>query len=181
MLEVLLGMDFFRCLGNLVLVAFYEGEYFSIPTAANENSIKASWLIILGVRNDGLGVTFYTCSIWNMGSYTMGTCFGAVLEVFMSALRFSFNFFASSLFSCLVSLSFLEFLFLTLLWTPSESDIGGKIFATFRICYFCGWLGWYDTWYVVACHARMHPRCGPYVGTRGWRRQGLCTVLLLCF
>ena len=108
----------------------------SVPTAAKENAIKASWLIILGVQNDVLGVPFSTCSIWNMGSSTTGTRFGVVPAVFHSALRFSFNFFASSLFSCLVSLSFFEFRFLTLLWPPSDSAIGGgKLFTTFRICY----------------------------------------------
>ena len=85
-------------------LSFMRGDILSIPTVANENVIKASWLIILGVRNDGIGVPFSTCSIWNMGSSTMGTRFGVVLAVVMPDLRSSFNFFASSLFSCLVSL-----------------------------------------------------------------------------
>ena len=107
-----------------------------IPTAANKNAIKDSWLIILGVRNDGLGVPFSTFYIWNIGSSTMATCFGVMLAFFLSALRFSFNFFVRSLFSCLVFLSFLEFLFLTFLLTPSEYSIGGGgLFATFSICY----------------------------------------------
>ena len=105
-------------------LSFMMGNILSIPTAANENAIKASCLIIIGVRNDGLGVPCSTCYIWNMGSSTMVTRFGVVLAVVMSALRFKF--FASSLFSCLVSLSFFEFLFLTLLWPPSESAIRGK-------------------------------------------------------
>ena len=115
---------------------FMRGFILSIPTVANENLIKASWLIIPDVRNDALKVPFSTCSIWNMGSSTTGNCFGVVLAVFLSDLRFSFKFFASSLFPCLVSVSFFEFLFLTLLWTPYESAIGGGgLFATFRICY----------------------------------------------
>ena len=112
-------------------LSFMRGDILSIPTAANENIIKASWLIILGVWNDGLGVPFSTCSIWNMGSSTMGTRFEGVLAVVLPALRFSFNCFASSLFSCLVSLSFLEFLFLTLLCPPSESIIVGKTLCHF--------------------------------------------------
>ena len=40
-----------------------RGNILSIPTAANENAIKASWPIILGVYNDGLGVPFSTGSI----------------------------------------------------------------------------------------------------------------------
>ena len=67
---------------------FMRGGIISIPTVANENSIKASWLIILGVRTDGLGVPFSTCSIWNMGSSKLGDFFGVVLAVFLSALRF---------------------------------------------------------------------------------------------
>ena len=142
-------------------LSFTRGTILYIPAASNENTIKSSWLIILGVLNDGLGVPFSTCSIWNMGSYKMGTRFVVVLSVVLTALRFSFDFFAISLFSCRVSLSFLEFLFLTLLWPPSESDIlGKKLFATFRIFQWCGWLGWYDTWCVIARHASMHPWCG---------------------
>ena len=72
---------------------FMRGDIISLPTAANENSIKASWLIILGVWNDGLGVPFSTCYIWNIGSSTWETRFGVVLAVVLSALRFSFNFF----------------------------------------------------------------------------------------
>ena len=92
-------------------------------------------MLILGVRNDGLGVPFSTCSICNMGSSTTGTRFGVVIAVFLSALRLSFNFFTRSLFSCLISLLFLEFLFLTLLWPPSEYAIGGGGGAIFRIPY----------------------------------------------
>ena len=44
------------------------GNIHSIPTAANENAIKYSWLTTLGVQKDGIGVPFYTGSIWNMGS-----------------------------------------------------------------------------------------------------------------
>ena len=61
-----------------------------------------------------------------MGSSTTGIRFVVVLAVFLSALRFSFNIFARSLFSGLVYLSFLEFLFLTFLWPPSESALGGE-------------------------------------------------------
>ena len=132
-------------------LSFMRGHIVSIPTAANENEIKASWTIILGVLNDGRGVTFSICSIWNMGSSTLGTRFGVVLALVLSAFRFSFKFFVSSLFSrlgylslsvsapfssgesmqCLIfCLSFellgLDFIFITLLWPPSESDIGGK-------------------------------------------------------
>ena len=39
---------------------------------------------------------------------------------------FSFNIFVRSLFSRLVFLSFLEFIFLLLFWTPSEIGAGGK-------------------------------------------------------
>ena len=92
-------------------LSFVRGNILFIPTTASENAINASWLIILGVWNDGLGVPCSTCSIWNMGSSTTGTCVGVVLAVFLSDLRFSFNFFARSLFSCLVFLSFLEFIF----------------------------------------------------------------------
>ena len=105
---------------------FVRGDILFIPTASSENAINASWLIILGVRNDGIGVPCSTCSIWNMGSSTTGTCFGVVLAVFLSASRFSLNFFARSLFSCLVFLSFLEFIFFSLFWPPSESAIGGE-------------------------------------------------------
>ena len=106
-------------ISSIVLVmeswlSFVRGDILFIPTAANENTINSSWLIILGDRNDGIGVPCYTCSIWNMISSTTGTCFGVVLAVFLSALRFSFVFFARSLFSCLVFLSFLEFIFLSL-------------------------------------------------------------------
>ena len=111
-------------------LSFMRGDIISIPTSANENAIKASWLIILGVWNDGIVVPFYTCYICKMGSSTIGTFF-VVLAVVLPALRFSFNFFASSLYSCLVSLSFLECLFLTLLWPPSESAIVGKTIRHF--------------------------------------------------
>ena len=66
-------------------MSFMMGNVLSIPTAANENAIKASWLIILGVRKDGLGFPFSTGSIWNMGSSTMGTPFGGVLAVVLPA------------------------------------------------------------------------------------------------
>ena len=175
-------------------MSFMRGDIISIPTAANENAIKASWLIILSVRNYGIGVLFSTSSIWNMGSSTMGTPFGVVLAVVLPALSFSCNFFASSLFSCLVSLALygcaplylgesmrcLSFFFLLnfLVWSfffshsfghPLNFILGEKLFATFRICQWCGWLGWYDTWCVIARHASMHPWCGPYVGLSGWR------------
>ena len=107
-------------------LSFVRGNIIFIPTAANENAINTSWLIIIGVRKDGLGVPYSTCSIWNIGSSTTGTCFGVVRAVFLSDLRFSFIFFVSSLFTCLVSLSFLEFIFLPLFWPHSESAIGGK-------------------------------------------------------
>ena len=78
-----------------------------------------------------------------MGFSTMGTRFGVVLALVLLALRFSFNFFASSLFSCLVSLSFLEFLFLTLLWPTSESVIVGKNSLSLSVFYsgVGGWVG----------------------------------------
>ena len=44
-------------------LSFMRGNIISIPTDSNENAIKASWLIILGVRNDGLGVPISTFSI----------------------------------------------------------------------------------------------------------------------
>ena len=114
-------------------LSFMRGDIIFIPTAASENAIKASWLNILRVQNEGLGVPCYMCSILNIGFSTTGTCFGVVLAFYLSALRSSFNVFARSLFSCLVFLSFLVFIFLSLFWPPSESDIGGgKLFATFR-------------------------------------------------
>ena len=61
-----------------------------------------------------------------MGFYTTETCVGVVLVLFLSASRFSFNIFARSLFSCLVLLLFLEFIFLSLFWPPSEIGAGGK-------------------------------------------------------
>ena len=70
-------------------LSFMSGNILFIPTAANEKASKASWMIILGVQNDGIGVPFSTGSIWNMGSSTMGTPFGVVLEVVMPALSFS--------------------------------------------------------------------------------------------
>ena len=48
-------------------MSFVRGNIIFIPTAASENAINASWLIILGVRNEGLGVPCSTCSIWNIG------------------------------------------------------------------------------------------------------------------
>ena len=126
MLDVLLGMSFFDCLFNGVLVVFCEGDIIFIPTASSENAINASWLIILGVQNADLGVPCSTCSIWNIGFSTLEICFGVLFALYLSALRSSFDFFASSLFSCLVFLSFLEFIFLSLFWPPSESAIGGK-------------------------------------------------------
>ena len=96
-------------ISSIVLVmeswlSFVRGDILFIPNSSNDNAITASWLIILGVRNDGLGVPCSTCSIWSMGSSTVGTCFEVVRAVFLSDLRFSFNFFAGSLFSCLVFL-----------------------------------------------------------------------------
>ena len=124
---------------------FVRGDILFIPTAANENVINASWLIILGFWNDVIGVPCSTCSVWNMGSSTTGTCFGVVREVFLSALRFSFNFFVSSLFSCLVFLSFLELIFSHSFGHPLNLRLGGGLFATFCIFYWCWWLFWYDT------------------------------------
>ena len=112
-------------------LSFMRGDILSIPTAANENIIKASWLIILSVRNDGLRVPFSTCSIWNMGSSTMGTRFEGVLAVVLPALRFSFNCFASSLFSCLVSLSFWSFFFSHFFGHPLNLTLWGKTLCLF--------------------------------------------------
>ena len=86
-------------------MSFMSGNILSIPTAANENAIKDSWLIIIGVQNDGIGVLFSTGSIWNMGSSTTGNHFGVVLAVVLPDLSFSCNFFASSIFSYLFSLA----------------------------------------------------------------------------
>ena len=107
-------------------LSFVRGNILFIPTAASENAINASWMIIIGIQNDGLGVPCSTCSHWNIGFSTTETCFGIVLALFLSALRSSFNFFADSLFFCLVFLSFLEYTFLSFFWPPSESAIGGK-------------------------------------------------------
>ena len=120
-----------ECTSSIVLVleywlSFVRGDIIFIPTAASENAINASWMIILGVWNDGIGVPSSTCSIWNMDSSATGTCFGVVLAVFLSTLRFSFNLFARSLIYCLVFLSLLEFIFLSHFWPPSEPAIGGK-------------------------------------------------------
>ena len=123
--DVLLGMGFFDCLCNGVLVVFYEGGVIFIPTNASENGINASWLIILGVRNDCLGVPCSTCSIWNIGFLPLGLVFESCLPcIFLLSVR-HLIFFASSLFFCLVFLSFLGFIFLSLFWPPSESAIGG--------------------------------------------------------
>ena len=181
------------------------GNIFSIPTAANENAIKSSWLNTLGVWKDGIRVSFSTGSIWNMGSSTMGTPVG-VLAVVLPSSIFYCNVFASSLFPCLVSLSLsgcallssgksmrcLIFVLLLnfLVWSfffshsfghplnfghllnfghPLNLALGEKIFANFRICDWCGWIGWYDTWCVIVRHTSMHPCCGLYVGLSGWR------------
>ena len=61
-----------------------------------------------------------------MGLFTSGAFVGVVCVVFLSAFRFSFYIFARSLFSYLVFLSFLEFIFLSLFWPPSELGAGGK-------------------------------------------------------
>ena len=50
-----------ECISSIVLVldswlSFVRGTILFIPNAASENEINASWLIILGVRNDGLWV-----------------------------------------------------------------------------------------------------------------------------
>ena len=146
-------MNFFTWLGKGFLVVVYEGNILSIATASNENSIKASWLIILGYLKVGIGVPFSNGYIWNMGSSTMGIPFG-VLTVVLPASSFSCNVFARSLFACLVSLALsccatlssgesmrclifrlsfdllgLEFLFLTLFWPPSEFGIVGETFC----------------------------------------------------
>ena len=78
-------------------LSFMSGNILFIPTAANENTIKTSWLIILGVRYDGIGVPFSTGFIWNMVSSITGNPFGVVLPVVLLALSLSCNFFASSL------------------------------------------------------------------------------------
>ena len=60
-------------------LSFVRGDIIFIPTADSENVIKASWLIILRVQTEGLGVPCSTCSIWNI-------CFiprGIVLESFL--------------------------------------------------------------------------------------------------
>ena len=72
-----------------------------------------------------------------MGFFTSGAFFGVVFVVFLSAIRFSFNIFVRSLFSCLVFLSFLEFIFLSLFWPPSDLGAGGGI--PVRLPYFL-WL-----------------------------------------
>ena len=82
MLKVLLGNGFLQ--DGLVReswLSFMRGDILSIPTAANENAIKASWLIILGVLKDGIGVPVSTGSIWNMGSSTMGIPFDVLAVV----------------------------------------------------------------------------------------------------
>ena len=61
-----------------------------------------------------------------MGLFTSGAFVGVVFVLFLSAIRFSFNIFARSLFSCLVFLSFFEFIFLSLFWSPSELGAGWK-------------------------------------------------------
>ena len=61
-----------------------------------------------------------------MGFFTSGAFVGVVFVVFLSAIRFSFNIFARSLFSCPVFISILEFIFLSLFWPPSELGAGGK-------------------------------------------------------
>ena len=112
---------------------FMRGDVLSIPTAANENAIKSSWLIILGVWNDGLGVPFFTSSIWNMGSSTIGTRFEVVIAVVLPALHFSFNVFASFLSSCLFPFIFWSFFFSHLFGYPLNLLLWEKLFATFCI------------------------------------------------
>ena len=90
-----MGINLFDFLVMGSWFSFVGGNILFIPTAANDNAINAFWMIIIRVWNDGLGVPCSTCSIWNMGSSTTGTCFGVVIAVFLSDLRFSFNFFAS--------------------------------------------------------------------------------------
>ena len=68
-------------------LTFVRGNIIFIPTTANENEINASWLIIIGVWNEGLGFPCSTCSIWNIEFSTTGTCFGVVLALYLSALR----------------------------------------------------------------------------------------------
>ena len=135
MLDVLLGMDFSDVLVMDSWLSFMRGNILSIPTAANENVIKASWLIIIGVRNDGIGVPFPTCSIWNMGSSTTGTCFEVVLVVFLSALRFSYNVLTVLCFHVFFTFRFLSFFFSHSFDHSLNLLLGEKLFATFIIHY----------------------------------------------
>ena len=115
-------------------LSFMRGGIISISTAANENAIKSSWLIILGVQNDGLGVPFSTCSIWNMGSSTTRTSFGVVIAVFLSALHLSFNFFSPVLyFHVLFPFCFWSFFLSHSFGHTLNLLLGGKLFAAFRI------------------------------------------------
>ena len=84
-------------------------------------------------------------------------------------------------FNVLFHFRFLSLFLLLSFGHPLNLLLGGKLFAAFPIFQWYGWLGWHDTWCVIARHAIMHPWCGPYVCARGWRRRGLCNVLLLCF
>ena len=119
MLDVLLGMGFFDCLCNGVLVVFCEGG----STAASENAINTSWLIILGVRNDGLGVPCSTCSIWNIGFLplviVLESCLPCTFLIYVRHLIFSRVLYFSALFS----FHFWS-LFFSHSWPPSESAIG---------------------------------------------------------
>ena len=120
-----------ECVSSIVFVMksmfFCAGGYSVYPSAANENAINASWLFIIGFQNDGLEVSCSTCSIWIMGSSTTGTSFGVIIALFLSALRSSFNFFATSLFSCLFSFHFWILFFSHSFDHPLNLLLGKKI------------------------------------------------------
>ena len=58
------------------------GKILSIPTAANEKAINASWMIMRGVRNVGIGVLSAFCPGWNdlsINAVQLGLLVGIVL------------------------------------------------------------------------------------------------------
>ena len=66
-------MGFFDCFVSFESwLSFVRGNILFIPTAASDNAINASCLIILWVWNDGLEVPCSMCSIWNTGFLLLG-------------------------------------------------------------------------------------------------------------
>ena len=141
-------------------MSFMIGNILSIPTAANEKAINASWMIMRGVRNVGIIVLSSFCPGWNdlsINAVQLGLLVGIVLGQVSLApsspvLYFSVSFPLRLLVAplspqvreysvfFLISFEFrgLLVLFLTLLWPPSEfvppSEIGTGGIICFLPC-----------------------------------------------